>query len=71
MKRSDAVKVISIAIDTWNGAYYDESLESYILSELEHLGMLPPKSLDSVCVKKGKVTGYSMFFEWEDEDEKE
>lgn len=42
MRRSEAIKIISKALKSWNGAYYDESLESYILSELEGRGILPP-----------------------------
>ena len=36
---------------------------------IEEAGMLPPKSLDTVCVKKGLVRGYTTMFEWEPEDE--
>jgi len=28
-----------------------------------------PKSLQSVCIKKGLVRGYTLMFEWDDEDE--
>ena len=42
MRRSQAIETIKEALRKWNGAYYDESLESFILSELEELGMLPP-----------------------------
>lgn len=42
MKRSKAVEIIKLALSKWNGAYYDENLESYILSELESIGMKPP-----------------------------
>ena len=44
MKRSEMVKIIGRALNAWNGAYYDESWESYILSKIEEGGMLPPGS---------------------------
>ena len=69
MKRSDMVKVIEKAMRCWNGAYFNQSLESHILEYIEEAGMLPPKSLDTVCVKKGLVRGYTTMFEWEPEDE--
>lgn len=44
MKRSEAVDIIAKALRRWNGAFYDESLESFILFELEVAGMLPPNT---------------------------
>lgn len=65
------VEIIKSSLRRWNGAYYDERLESYILTEIEIAGMLPPKSLDTITSKKGKVVGYSMFFEWDSEEDDE
>jgi hypothetical protein len=42
MKRSDMVKVIEKAMRCWNGAYYNQSLESHILEYIEKAGMAPP-----------------------------
>jgi hypothetical protein len=46
-----------------------DSAGTYILRKIEEAGMLPPKSLGTVCVKKGLVRGYTQMFEWEPEDE--
>ncbi len=62
MKRSEMVKVIELALKRWNGAYYDESLESYILSELEERGMLPP------CYIAQEAYMEFECFDWEPED---
>lgn len=45
-----------------------EDLSNIILNSIEEKGMLPPKSLDTVTLKKGLVRGYTMMFEWDDED---
>ena len=65
MKRSDMVKVIEKAMRCWNGAYFNQSLESHILEYIEEAGMLPPKTnfkgTDGI-VYKASV--------WDNEDEK-
>jgi hypothetical protein len=72
MKRSEMVFLINNAIydydHTMKGHDFD-SAGTYILRKIEEAGMLPPKSLDTVCVKKGLVRGYTQMFEWEPEDE--
>lgn len=42
MRRSEAVEIVRLALSRWNGAFYDGSLESFIVSELETAEMLPP-----------------------------
>lgn len=74
MKRSEAIEIIGdllelIRLDNDLDKHGKDHCADTILIKLEDMGMLPPKSLDSVCVKKGKVAGYSMFFEWEPENE--
>lgn len=44
-------------------------MASVCLQHIEEAGMLPPKSLQTVCLKKGLVRGYTLMFEWEPEDE--
>lgn len=72
MKRSEMVKIIATAHSRFDccGHPYDyDDLAEYLLSSIEGAGMLPPKSLQSVCIKKGLVRGYTLMFEWDDEDE--
>lgn len=56
------VKVIEKAMRCWNGAYFNQSLESHILEYIEEAGMLPPLT-DNLANGNGK--GYG----WEPEDE--
>lgn len=56
MKRSEMVKIIERSLKVWNGAYYDESLESYILSQIEEAGMLPPNNMETVYVPDDQKT---------------
>lgn len=56
MKRSEMAEIIKLALKTWNAAYYDASLESHILSELEEAGMLPPAQDTQYEVDKAKST---------------
>jgi hypothetical protein len=56
MKRSEAVKIIARALRVWNGAFYDDSLESYILGELENAGMVPPAQ--EIVVASGSILHY-------------
>ena len=44
-------------------------LANTLLDVFEKAGMLPTKSLDTTCIKKGLVRGYTMMFEWDDENE--
>ena len=64
MKRSDMVKVIEKAMRCWNGAYFNQSLESHILEYIEEAGMAPPKT--DFKAADGIVYKVSM---WEPEDE--
>ena len=66
MRRSDMVKVIEKAMRCWNGAYYNQSLESHILEYIEEAGMLPP----AVGVDEEDDWGYLQYeYKWEPEDE--
>jgi hypothetical protein len=68
MKKSDFIKkVLKHDINT---VFVDEAIVERTLEIFEDLGMLPPKSLDTITLKKGLVRGYTMMFEWEPEDEK-
>jgi len=58
------VKVIEKAMRCWNGAYFNQSLESHILEYIEEAGMLPPCS--GYKNKHREDVGY---YEWEPEDE--
>lgn len=81
MKRSEMVKIIEDAIKCWNGAFFDESLESYIVYRIEESGMLPPPDhFEPIVVDKANgfvaeisydnpLTDYNLTF-WEPEDEK-
>jgi len=74
MKRSEMVFRMLDEIESW---YLDKddftsskcftNLANMLLTLQEESGMLPPKSLDTVCLKQGLVRGYSTFFEWEEE----
>lgn len=72
MKRSEMVRIMAIAHSRFDccGHPYDyDDLADYVLSSIEEAGMLPPKSLDTITLKKGLVRGYTMMFEWEPEDD--
>ena len=78
MKRSEMVKVIEKAMRCWNGAYFDDSLESHILECIEEAGMLPPNVLDKPTSEKLTKFQEKIFREdfaeihchvWEPEDE--
>ena len=76
MKRSEMRDIIDRAIKRWNGAYYDEDLASYVLSEIEEAGMLPP--LDSLGEREFNrsdiaathITKVFNHLRWENEDNK-
>ena len=74
MKRSEMIELIKEHLynlpqdKPYLWKYINEEADS-ILNTIEGVGMLPPKSLDTVCVKKGLVRGYTQMFEWEPEDE--
>ena len=73
MKRSEMIGILERHFNgagvksNYNGG--NKSFADDILQVIERCGMLPPKSLDSTCLKKGLVRGYTIMFEWEDEDE--
>ena len=71
MKRSEMIEEIYNTIVDSDWIQYGEFKKGAerILDRIEEAGMLPPKSLDTVCVKKGLVRGYTQMFEWEPEDE--
>lgn len=62
MKRSEMEIIIKRALNTWNGAYYDSTLESFILDMIEEAGMLPP------CVGYNNSV-QNMICKWEQEEE--
>jgi hypothetical protein len=68
MKRSEMIELISDYLYSTCGVQCTGD-ETKLLDLIEEAGMLPPKSLVTVCMKKTKVAGYSLLFEWEDEDE--
>lgn len=68
MKKSDFIK--KVLKHDKNTVFVDETIVERTLEIFEDLGMLPPKSLDTITLKKGLVRGYTMMFEWEPEDEK-
>ena len=75
MKRSEMVEIINKKLISCTYGYVECNLKSFkevadiLLDEIEYQGMLPPKSLDTTCLKKGLVRGYTMMFEWDDENE--
>ena len=76
MKRSEMIKDILWWLndqlytvdDSGEGDIHPQCADD-LLAMIEKAGMLPPKSLDTVCVKKGLVRGYTQMFEWEPEEE--
>ena len=66
MKRSEFIE--KVLKHEKNTVFVGESIVDVALEVFEDLGMLPPKSLDTVTLKKGLVRGYTMMFEWDDED---
>jgi len=71
MNRSKAIELIALALKKWNGAYYDESLESYILSELEEAGMKPPCVDGDKCQFLLRKYMDPSFYYWDEEFEKQ
>lgn len=77
MKRSEMLEIIKKALNQWNGAYYDMSLEEHIIDTIENAGMLPPKRHigDRTEYPNLTVDEYLEFChseeinEWEPEDE--
>jgi hypothetical protein len=67
MKRSEFIE--KVLKHEKNTAFVNKDQVKITLEVFEDLGMLPPKSLDTVTLKKGLVRGYTMMFEWEDENE--
>jgi len=71
MKRSEAINVIKKAMTRWNGAYYDMSIEEYILDCIEEAGMLPPYDAKRAIEANGGVLPPRPEFAfnvWEKED---
>ena len=69
MKRSEMLEKIELTLSDYLGEKinHPDHLADLILKTVETSGMLPPKSLDTVHVKKDLVKGYSIMFEWDDE----
>lgn len=65
VKRSDMIKVIEKAMRCWNGAYFNQSLESHILEYIEEAGMAPP-FYDKIQDNNGEKVLIPIR-EWEDE----
>jgi len=67
MKRSEFIE--KVLKHEKNTVFVSKAIVERTLEIFEDLGMLPPKSLDTVTLKKGLVRGYTMMFEWDDENE--
>jgi hypothetical protein len=70
VKRSEMVKVIEKAMRCWNGAYFNQSLESHILEYIEEAGMLPPHDGKAGRVIFEDVQYMIDHYTWEPEDER-
>lgn len=68
MKKIDFIK--KVLKHDKNTVFVSEAIVERTLEIFEDLGMLPPKSLNTIILKKGLVRGYTTMFEWEHEDEK-
>lgn len=70
MKRSEMVKIVAQKLlELYRLDFSTQERAEFLLKCIESAGMLPPKSLDTVTLKKGLVRGYTMMFEWDDENE--
>lgn len=63
-KKEFIKKVLS---DSENTVFVNEDQVENAIKCFQKAGMLPPKSLDTVTLKKKLVAGYTMMFEWENE----
>lgn len=65
MKKSKFIE--KVLKDTNNTVFVSKEQVANAIECFQRAGMLPPKSLDSVSIKKKIVAGYTMMFEWDDE----
>jgi hypothetical protein len=62
VKRSEMIKIIKNALECWNEAYYDSSLEEHILDCIEEVGMQPP-----LIPWDDTISTFTEMHSWEDE----